>query len=54
MFSERSLNVAAQSLQTEGDLGYVMIDAERARDQPDDVLSALCAIDGTIRVRVMG
>ena len=54
VFSARGLNVAAQSLQTEGDLGYVTIDAERPRgDGSDDVLSALCAIDGTIRVRVM-
>jgi len=53
VFSDRRLNVAAQFLQTEGDIGYVMIDAERRRGEQDDVLAALCAIDGTIRVRVM-
>ena len=53
VFSARGLNVAAQFLQTEGDLGYVMIDAE-GRAERDDVLAALCAIEGTIRVRVMG
>jgi len=53
VFSARGLNVAAQFLQTEGDLGYVMIDAERRRGEADDVLEALCAIEGTIRVRIM-
>ncbi len=53
VFSARGLNVAAQFLQTEGDMGYVVIDAER-RDKQDDVLAALCEIEGTIRVRVMG
>ena len=50
VFSARGLNVAAQFLQTEGELGYVVIDAERGRG---DVLAALCDIDGTIRVRAM-
>ena len=53
VFSDRGLNVAAQLLQTEGDLGYVVIDAERRPGEADDVLAALCAIDGTIRVRSM-
>jgi D-3-phosphoglycerate dehydrogenase len=52
VFSARGLNVSAQFLQTEGELGYVVIDAERPPGQ-DDVLAALCAIDGTIRVRAM-
>jgi D-3-phosphoglycerate dehydrogenase len=53
VFSARGLNVSAQLLQTDGDLGYVMIDADsRERDQ-GEILDALCAIDGTIRARVL-
>ena len=53
VFSARGLNVSAQFLQTEGDLGYVVIDAERCPGGNDQVLAALIAIDGTIRVRAM-
>ncbi len=53
VFSARALNVSAQFLQTEGDLGYVVIDAERCPGGNDQVLAALIAIDGTIRVRAM-
>lgn len=53
VFSARALNVSAQFLQTEGDLGYVVIDAERCQTGNDALLAALIAIDGTIRVRTM-
>ncbi|MGI4940372.1 MAG: phosphoglycerate dehydrogenase [Janthinobacterium lividum] len=54
VFSERNLNVSAQSLQTDGELGYVMIDAEGEPSLCGEVLGALCAIEGTIRARVLG
>ena len=53
VFSERNLNVSAQSLQTDGELGYVMIDAEGEPALCGEVLGALCAIEGTIRARVL-
>ena len=53
IFSERNLNVSAQSLQTDGELGYVMIDAEGEPSLCGEVLGALCAIEGTIRARVL-
>ncbi len=53
VFSGLGLNVSSQLLQTEGDLGYVMVDAERGPGDPADVLRALCAIKGTIRARVL-
>ncbi len=53
VFSVRGLNVHAQNLQTDGQLGYVMIDADTAAEQRAEVLGALCAIEGTIRARVM-
>lgn len=53
VFSERELNVSAQSLQTDGELGYVMVDTDRHVTSQDDILQALCAIKGTIRARAL-
>ena len=53
VFSQRELNVSAQSLQTDGELGYVMVDVDRRPDTRAAVLAALCAIDGTIRARAL-
>jgi len=50
VFSCRGLNIAAQYLQTEGDVGYVVADVEGQADDPD-VLAALRAIPGTISAR---
>ena len=54
VFSSRSLNVHAQSLQTDGHLGYVVVDADSQPGQRAEVLEALCAIEGTVRARVVG
>ncbi len=53
VFSDRGLNVSSQQLQTDGELGYVMVDTERRADSQDDILNALCAIGGTIRARAL-
>ncbi len=53
VFSARNLNVSSQLLHTDGELGYVMIDAGCPLDACKEVLGALCAIDGTIRARVL-
>ncbi len=51
-FSKRGQNIAAQFLQTAGELGYVVIDAEGSGDE-DAVLGDLRKIEGTIRARVL-
>jgi D-3-phosphoglycerate dehydrogenase / 2-oxoglutarate reductase len=52
VFSRRGLNIAAEFLQTDGEIGYVVVEAEGpARDE--DVLEELRAIDGTIRARLL-
>ena len=51
-FSKRGQNIAAQFLQTAGELGYVVIDAEGPGDE-DSVLGDLRKIEGTIRARVL-
>jgi len=53
VFSRRGLNVSAQQLQTDGELGYVLVDVDRRPDDRAAVLAALCAIDGTIRARAL-
>ncbi len=49
VFSDRGLNVAAQYLQTDGELGYVVVEVEGAPDPA--VLAELSALDGTLRAR---
>ena len=51
VFSQNSLNVSAQYLQTTEEIGYVVIDIEA--EYSDIALSKLANIDGTIRSRVL-
>ncbi len=52
-FASRDLNIAAQYLQTDGDLGYVVVDVDDKRDMRPGLLEQLGAIPGTIRTRVL-
>ena len=52
VFGRRDLNIAAQYLQTEGDLGYVVVDAEGPADDAS-VLEEMRAINGTVRARLL-
>ncbi|MBL4941362.1 MAG: phosphoglycerate dehydrogenase [Colwellia sp.] len=50
-FAEHNINIAAQYLQTDDKIGYVVIDIESA--DSTQALKALKAIDGTIRARIL-
>jgi D-3-phosphoglycerate dehydrogenase len=50
-FAEHSINIAAQYLQTDDQIGYVVIDIESSNSA--QALKALKAIDGTIRARIL-
>ena len=52
VFSRRSLNISAQYLQTDGDIGYVVVEAE-APQGDESILDDLRAITGTIRARLL-
>ncbi|HEY0835695.1 MAG TPA: phosphoglycerate dehydrogenase [Azospirillum sp.] len=52
VFSNRNLNIAAQYLQTDPELGYVVIDADGDVDE-GEVLNDLKAIDGTLKTRFL-
>ena len=51
VLGEENINIAAQSLGTEGELGYVVTDVAERPSQA--TLEALRAIEGTIRMRVI-
>lgn len=51
VFSDLGVNIAGQYLQTNADIGYVVLDIEE--EQSAAVLQALRQIEGTIRARVL-
>ncbi len=54
VFSARALNIVGEFLQTYGDTGYVVIEAEGvAQTAADDILNELRQIPGTIRARLL-
>ncbi len=52
-FGARAVNITAQYLQTAGDLGYVVVDAEATEDVAWELLAQLRALEGTIRSRMV-
>jgi len=50
-FAENNINIAAQYLQTDSQIGYVVIDIESSDSA--QALKALKAIDGTIKARIL-
>jgi D-3-phosphoglycerate dehydrogenase / 2-oxoglutarate reductase len=53
IFAHHKVNIAAQSYQTQGDLGYVVLDAEGAVDDAPEILTKIRGLGGTIRARVL-
>jgi D-3-phosphoglycerate dehydrogenase / 2-oxoglutarate reductase len=53
VFAEHKVNIAAQSYQTDGDLGYVVLDAEGAVADAAEILTRIRGLDGTIRARIL-
>ena len=51
VFGENNINIAAQYLQTNAQIGYVVIDVEAEHSQA--ALEKLRGVDGTIRTRVL-
>jgi D-3-phosphoglycerate dehydrogenase len=52
-FTDRGLNIAAEYLQTDGEIGYVVVEAEGSAAAEESVLEDLRAINGTIRARLL-
>ncbi|MDT7810836.1 MAG: D-3-phosphoglycerate dehydrogenase / 2-oxoglutarate reductase, partial [Acidobacteriaceae bacterium] len=53
VFLQRDINIFAQHLETDSEVGYVVLDADLAGLESRDVLDDIRALDGTIRARVV-
>jgi len=53
IFAARGMNIASQFLQTDGDVGYVVIEADGTREDCEQVLDEIRALEGTIRARII-
>lgn len=52
VFTSRKINIASQYLQTDPDIGYVIIDID-SKQKPDDILKEFKAIPRTIKARML-
>jgi D-3-phosphoglycerate dehydrogenase / 2-oxoglutarate reductase len=53
VFAKHKVNIAAQYLQTNADIGYVVLDADGAVPDAPQIVKELRDMDGTIRARVL-
>ena len=53
LFSAGNINIDAQFLQTDGEVGYVVIDVSADEAQANELKTKLAAIPGTLRSRVL-
>ena len=53
VFARRRVNIAAQYYQTDGDIGYVVLDADGQVADADGILAEIRANPGTIRARLV-
>src|SRR5450755_327257 len=51
--SRHGINILAQYLQTDSEVGYVVLDADLARHESHEILDDIRALDGTIRARLV-
>jgi D-3-phosphoglycerate dehydrogenase len=47
------LHIAAQVLQTDGEIGYVVVEADSATADSEEILTELRSLRGTIRARLL-
>jgi D-3-phosphoglycerate dehydrogenase len=53
IFARREINIASQYFQTDGRIGYVVLDADGAVEDAADVLKEIRALPGTVRARML-
>lgn len=53
IFARREVNISAQNYQTDGEIGYVVMEADRIGADADAILAEIRALDGTIRARLL-
>jgi D-3-phosphoglycerate dehydrogenase len=52
-FLQRDINILAQYLETDSEIGYVVLDADLAGHDTHEILDDIRALDGTIRARLV-
>ena len=53
VFAKRGVNIAAQFYQTDGEIGYVVLDADASDEIGAAIVADIRAQDGTIRARLL-
>lgn len=53
VFARRDLNIAAQNYQTDGEIGYVVMEADPVGEVAREIIEEIRALDGTIRARLL-
>jgi D-3-phosphoglycerate dehydrogenase len=53
VFVRRGLNIGAQYLQTDGELGYVVMDVDGGAEEAREIRAELRGVEGTIRARYL-
>lgn len=53
VFAHHDINIAGQYYQTDGEIGYVVLDADGTVENKDAVVRDIRQLDGTIRARVL-
>ncbi len=53
IFSRRGMNIASQYLETDGEVGYVVIEADGTREDCELVLDEIRGLEGTLRARII-
>jgi D-3-phosphoglycerate dehydrogenase len=53
VFARRKVNIAAQYYQTDGEIGYVVLEADEIADAGPAILDEIRALEGTIRARLL-
>ena len=53
VFAEHGINIAGQYYQTQGEIGYVVLDADAAVTDAEEVLADIRNLNGTIRARIV-
>ena len=53
LFLQRDINIVAQYLETDREVGYVVLDADMAAHDSHELLDGIRALDGTIRARLV-
>ena len=51
VFASKKVNIASQYYQTDGEVGYVVLDAEGAVENADAIVAKIRKLPGTIRAR---